>query len=75
MKMKRNSMNMSINSNSSHLSPSHVHGNMHYFLGPHLEVCRKWSYAIGENMVMEQLSVVPLSAYKPTHNPQFLQLL
>ena len=27
----RNSMNMSINSNSSHLSPSHVHGNMRHF--------------------------------------------
>ena len=27
----RNSMNMSINSNSSHLSPSHIHGNMHHF--------------------------------------------
>ena len=27
----RNSMNMSINSNSSHLSPSHIHGNMCHF--------------------------------------------
>ena len=27
----RNSMNMSINSNSSHLSPSHVHGNIRHF--------------------------------------------
>ena len=65
---------MSINSNSSHLSPSHIHGNIHHFWA------HTWKFAESGVMLLVRIwwwnnSVFPLSAYKPTHNPQFLQLL